>query len=73
MKITASNSIKDLDSFIGKPCILKYILNDSHEIEVRMPIDWKMNDLPYVLKESFIEPPRTVHIVSLAIDLACVN
>lgn len=66
MKVTAEESItKDLDWYLGKASLLKYILNGRIEIQVSMPINWNLTTLPEILKESFIEHPKTVHIVSI--------
>ena len=74
MKITADKSVtKDLDRFIGKSVRLKYRLNNNYEIEVHMPINWNMKTLPTALKDSFIEPPREIHILSIIEDKSMLN
>jgi len=65
MKITVNKNIKDLDSYLGKKCILKYMLNKQYEIEIEFPLGWKMEDIPKILAETFIEKPLTVHIISI--------
>lgn len=74
MKLTASKAItKDIDNYLGRACILKYLLNNNYEIEVHMPADWNMKTLPVALKDSYIEPPVSIHLLSIDVDNKLLN
>jgi len=66
MKITADNSIgKEIETLTGEPTTMRYLLNNHIEIEVRMPKGWSYATLTEVLKETFIEHPESIHILSI--------
>lgn len=73
MELTTEKGLKDLSEYVGKAAILTYILNGSHEIEVEMPLNWKISELPSILKETFIERPKHIHITSLKVNISVMN
>ncbi|WP_299116972.1 hypothetical protein [uncultured Winogradskyella sp.] len=71
---------KDLNHFEGKPTILIYIAGNTKsektEIEVQMPINWKMKDLIEVIKESLHQVDgivSSVHVKSAKLDYSKLN
>ena len=71
--ITAEKTVKDLDNYYGKAVILKYLLNDEYEIEVQMPLNWKEDELPDILANTFVEAPKKIHILSIDTDKRLLN
>lgn len=80
IQLTISNQVKkDIDKFIGKPAVLVYDITsnvETVEATIKMPINWKANELPEVLKESFLNVSgivNSVHIKSYTLDLSSYN
>lgn len=79
--LTVSSQVsKDIHKFIGEPAILVYdittSLNETTEDTIQLPINWKVAELPEVLKESFLNVPgivTSVHIKSYSLDYSKYN
>lgn len=74
MKLTFDKTIKkDIDFFIGKPTRIKLIINKLYEVEIVLNQDWDNDILVDAIKNSFLEFPETVHLVSIELDKSKVN
>lgn len=79
MKLTADKSVIDIDNYVGKPCIIKYIVNKMNEVEINLPFNWTYEGLTEIIKEGFFEITddpteiRNIHILSIKEDNTQLN
>lgn len=76
VKITSDESVKDLSNFLGKATIMRFVINDKYEIEMQLPFNWEIEDLPEVIAAALTaigELPETIHTISIEENKTILN